>query len=341
LGLVVYRNVRAASAIDEYSRHLVRALRAAGEVAEYTDRGLGPVARLERAPRWILLQYNPNSFGRRGFAPALVRDAYALRRRWPGTRFALMVHEAWEAMTDWRSTAAGLYQRAQLRALLRLADPVLVSREALVRELPVNAVHLPVASNITPVTGTRERAREHLDIAGQLVVTLFGTGHPSRALDHAVAAIEALRDRHGAAGLRVLNLGRGAPPLDVDVTVDTPGELDAEAVSLRLRASDLLLLPFYDGVSTRRGTLMAGLAHGIPIVGLRGDNTDGVLLHHHDAMVLTPVGDLRAYARAVVALSADPERRRATGRAGRRLYAAEFDWPVLAARVSALLSDRR
>jgi glycosyltransferase involved in cell wall biosynthesis len=106
-----------------------------------------------------------------------------------------------------------------------------------------------------------------------------------------------------------------------------------------LHASDLLLLPFTDGLSTRRGTLMAGLAHGLPVVGLRGFNTDRVLLQHPNALALTPHGDLNAYAAAVVELARDHVRRLETGIAAADLYQRQFDWPILARSVLAALRE--
>src|SRR5262249_28838598 len=77
---------------------------------------------------------------------------------------------------------------------------------------------------------------------------------------------------------------------------------------------DLMLLPLTDGVSTKRGTLMAALAHGVPVVGLQGTRTDRIL--RGDALTLTPAGDPAAFARAAVALAGDPAALRAPGEAG-------------------------
>jgi glycosyltransferase involved in cell wall biosynthesis len=108
---------------------------------------------------------------------------------------------------------------------------------------------------------------------------------------------------------------------------------------VHLWASDLVLLPFTDGVSTRRTTLMAALAHGRPVLGLRGDNTDSVLAAAPDALALTPVGDTVAFSRAAVELTRDPHRLRALGDAGRHLYETRFDWPVMAERVTTVLES--
>jgi glycosyltransferase involved in cell wall biosynthesis len=345
VGLVTYRHDRPASAIDEYSRHLVRALRDAGIPAGYEDGGLDAVLRRAARPRWVLLQYNPLSYARWGFAPALVRDAISLRRRWPRTPLVVTVHEPWVAIRGWRSALMSAYQRVQLRSLLRVSDGVIVVRETLARELGYACAHVPVGSNITPIAVSGTAARVRLGIEGKLVVALFGTAHESRALDHAEAAIAQLAARRRADRLCVLALGRDSPtpthPSGVEVR--TPGSLASAELSLHLRASDILLLPFTDGLSTRRTTLMAGLAHGLPVLGLRGVNTDRVLVRDAGAMVMTPCGDLGAYARAAVQLMDDPARLRAVGDAGRRLYERSFDWPVVARMTVAALrgSDRR
>jgi len=333
-GVVAYRPLGDIDAIDEHSHRLVAALCAAGHDADYVCGGLRAVRRREGLPSWILLQYNPFSYGRWGVVPGLIRDAAALRRR--GARVGLMVHESWIELRDWRTTLMGAYQWAQLRSLLLCSDAVLVASEALAKQVGREAVHVPVGSNITPLGLTPSAARKRLGLGVELVIALFGTAHPSRALDHAEEAIAALAGAEPPGGVTVLNLGMGAPALRAGdgVRVDTPGRLGESELSLRLSAADLCLLPFTDGVSTRRTTLMAALAHGVPVLGLRGTATDTILTGHPQALMLTPAGDRRAFARAAVELVADRSALRARGELGRRLYEAQFDWPVIARRVA-------
>ena len=340
-GLIVYRTTGGVDAIDEYSARLTRALDEAGIAARYVSTGLRAARRLEGRPAWILLQYNPFSYGRWGVAPGLIRDAISMRRR-TGALLAISIHEPWGDVRDWRSALMSAYQRAQLRSLMRVADRIIVATEAYGRAIGHRAIHVPVGSNITPLGLPGVQARERLGLGEQLVVTLFGTGHPSRALGHAEAAIAALRAQRGAGEMTVLNLGLGSPQvrLPQDVEVVTPGRLAPEEISLRLHASDLLLLPFTDGVSSRRTTLMAGLAHGVPVVGLSGPSTDRIFVQRGDALRLTPFGDPSQFARAVVDLGADEDARRALGAGGRGLYRAEFDWPIIARRVGAAVADQ-
>ena len=338
-GVIAFRARAGIDSIDQYSRHLVSALAGTGIQTRYVNTGLADLPG-DQDTVWVLLQYNPFSYGRAGFAPSLVHDVMRLRRR-ARVPLAVMVHEAWIDIHDAKSAAIGLWQRVQLRAVLRLADRVMTSTEALAREIGNGAVHIPVPANITPIPAPAGWARDHLGLEGNLVVSLFGRANPSRALRYAEAAIAALADLRGPGRLTVLNLGADAPALDLPpgVAVSRPGLLPAKELSLLLSASDIVLLPFVDGVSTRRSTLMAALAHGKPVVGLSGPNTDSILMDAVGCLTLTPVGDLDAFSNATVELSRDPQRMQAMGDEARRVYESQFDWPVTAMRVGSTMQS--
>ena len=340
----MYRKVDGVDAIDEYSRRLVEALCNHGVPTRYVAHGLPSAHRRIAHPRWLLLQYNPFSYGRWGIAPGLIREVLAFRRR-TGVPIAVSVHEAWVDSSDrgrppWRSSLMGAYQHAQLAVLLRLADVVMAATEGLARKVGHRAIHVPVGSNVSPLPISQSDARLSLGFEDELIVTLFGRGHPSRALEYATAAIELLAQTRGPRALKVLNLGVDAPParLSPDIGVVSRGHLTADDLSIHLRATDILLLPFTDGLSTRRTTLMAGLAHELPVVGLRGPGTDGVLADSREALTLTPIDDIDAFAYATLRLASDPERLRRAGRAAHELYATQFDWPVTARRVAAAMA---
>lgn len=342
--VLVHRKAPGIDAIDEYSRRLTEALRADDVDVSYVPEGVGALSARGDDPDWVLLQYNPFAYGRAGIAPLLLRDVWSLRRR-TRARLALMVHEAWVPLTTPKAVVIGLWQRLQLRALLPLADVVMTTTQALADELGHGAVHVPVATNVTPVAAAREPAREQLDVADRLVVGLFGRANPARMLDYAEAAISALAAEHGADRIAVLNIGADAPPLSVPdgVEVRTPGPARSDELSACLSASDLVLLPVNDGLSTRRTTLMAAFAHGRPVLSVSGRATGDELTAaaRDGALALTPVGDRGAFARAAVELSRDPVKLTAIGERGRRLYDERFDWPVLARRVNTLLGTEQ
>jgi glycosyltransferase involved in cell wall biosynthesis len=150
---------------------------------------------------------------------------------------------------------------------------------------------------------------------------------------HAVRAANALVEK---AGTVLLQLGAGAPEpegLSEHVRLYRPGRLADEELASWLSAADVFLAPFVDGVSTRRGSMMAALQHAVPVVGTTGRLTDSVLAQASDALTLVSVDrpDLFADAAVQLAHSGDDAARR--GRAGRSLYESTFDWPVVAGRL--------
>ena len=340
-GAIVYHAMSEIDAIEEHSRRLVGALADIGVPACYHQNGLSELLAGATCPPWILLQYNPFRWGRNGFAPGLLADVLTLRRRGRAL-LSVMVHEAWIDMTGPKSSVIGAWQRTQLRLLLRVADRVMASTEAVATQLGRDVVHVPPATNISPVPSSPRAARRRLALDDRVVLTLFGRNNPSRALEYAEAAIQAVTRRQAAGRTVVLNLGSGAPAAHVPAGVEVrePGVLDATTLSLHLWSSDLVLLPFTDGLTTRRTTLMAALAHGRPVIALDGPNTDTILRDARDAVCLTPLGDPDAFAQAAVELTEDAPQRRALGEAGQELYEREFDWPVLARKVADVVDAR-
>lgn len=321
---------------EELPRHSVRGeLRAWPEVGEW-DAGSA-----------IVLQYSPFCFARWGFAPRLPAWALATRAR-RGASVALMVHEPFVPMESWRSTAMGLWQRAQLGALRLGADVVFTSIDTWAERLggPLGGRevrHLPVGSNLPDRRDRRRSTREALG-AGEdtVVLATIGRDHPSWLGGHVTAAANAVAASDRPTVL--LALGAEAPPLhglDPAISVDAPGYLEAGELSARLAGADLFLAPLLDGVSTRRGTLMAALQHGLAVLGTDGPLSDRVLRESGGALRLTPVGEQAAFAAAAAALAADAPAREAMGAAARELYERRFDWPVIAAEMLAALPDRR
>jgi glycosyltransferase involved in cell wall biosynthesis len=142
--------------------------------------------------------------------------------------------------------------------------------------------------------------------------------------------------------LVLLSLGAEAPALsglDPGITVESPGFLADREVARRLAAADLFLAPLIDGVSTRRGSVMAALQHAVPVVGTNGPLTDPVLRESREAVSLSAVGESADFARSAVRLAGDAAARESSGAAARRLYERNFDWPVIAGRLISALPD--
>jgi glycosyltransferase involved in cell wall biosynthesis len=336
--------------VDGIRDHSVMLARALGDIngvtaAVHDLRGCQDVRSLERlAPRVphgrhaMVVQYNPFSYGRWGYAPWLPQAIRRLRSARPGTIIVLLAHELFVDLAGPRNTMMGLAQRVQFAFLRALSDVVLTTTEPLAqhaggRGRPPAAL-LPVGSNLPDRRAARTDARRALKVEDrQVVLGLLGTGHWSRMFSLLPPTIERLAQHRR---LVVLNLGAGAPVLTAerdDVLVHMPGELPAGELAECLSALDLLLLPFADGVSTRRTTLMAGLQHAIPVVSTDGPSTDD-LLRGSSAVALVPVDSARdAFVNRAEMLLENVELRLDLSRAGRELYDRHFAWPVLARRL--------
>jgi glycosyltransferase involved in cell wall biosynthesis len=212
---------------------------------------------------------------------------------------------------------------------------------------------IPIGSNIDrapPPDYERARQRAALGAGPEdLLLAYFGLLNPSKGLEDLLLALAALRDAGLAARLIVVGGGAGSSDpancaearafaerlraLDLEGAVLETGFLPPSLVSARLLAADLAVLPYRDGLSLRRGSLMAMLAHGLPLVSTRpiGESP----LRDGEEVLLVPPADPPALAAAVRRLAADPTLRAQLGTAaGRR--SREFAWDRIAAECLAL-----
>jgi glycosyltransferase involved in cell wall biosynthesis len=94
-------------------------------------------------------------------------------------------------------------------------------------------------------------------------------------------------------------------------------------VAAALRACDVVVQPYPDGVTTRRTSVMAALANGVPVVTTHGPLTESVW-EISGGVSLVPVGRPSAIEAAAVALALDTDVRGALAIRGRHLYDEQF-----------------
>ncbi len=119
--------------------------------------------------------------------------------------------------------------------------------------------------------------------------------------------------------------------------VQWTGRLDEADVSRALTAADVLLMPYEDGASLRRGTLMAGLNHGCAIVTTYPQAPLPELVDGRD-LLYTPPGDPAAAAEATLRIAREPTLA-ARLAAGARAASRQFRWEEIAAQHVALYSE--
>lgn len=292
-------------------------------------------------PDWVLLQYNPFSYGKWGLNLHLPRVMLQIKRACPQTRVALMVHEPFVPFESWQFTVMATWQRWQFWRLGQTADVVFFSidpwAKRFQRWFPKKpTVHLPVGSNIPRVPISHQEARARLGIEdATIVLGLFGTMSAGRMLGLVRDAADTIRQ--SGFSVQVLYIGPHAAQVcaalgDIDTIADGPAP--AEEVSLRLAAIDIYLLSYLDGISTRRTTLMAALQHGIATVGTKGYNTDTILkVEEGKSYLLTEVTAPEQFQANVIKLVETPALRRSLGEQAERFYQIEFDWQQIAERL--------
>ena len=296
-------------------------------------------------PDWVLLQYNPFSYGRWGLNLHLPGVMHRLRHASPKTQVAVMAHETFMPVVNWQSAIMTLWQRWQFRRIAGAAAVLFFSTEASAakyrhkfQEIPI--VHLPVGSNIPFQQCSRLEARKALEIhEDTLVLGLFGTMHISRMMERVKSACQIVKQRgkdvvvlyvgpHGQAVRDAL----GATPLLAE------GALPYTEISRRFAAMDIYLVPFVDGISTRRGTLMCGLQHGVALVGTRGYNTDTMLREEDGkSFLLAASNDAGQFDRHVETLVNQPETRTLLAASGQQLYNQHFTWQEITSKMLSYL----
>lgn len=290
------------------------------------------------APRRLLVQYVPKAWGYRGANLGFCR--WLVRRRRRGDLVRVVVHEVaqpWKLRDRPRRWLLAAANRLMIRRVLAAStrlDLAMAGWEARLRPyaraLPPTSVQpvpstLPVADDPPGVAALRRR----LAPGGELVLGTFATYGWSTEAPLRAALPPLLAGRPDRLGLL---LGRGGERFAAALAAAcpalagrliAPGELDPEALSRHLQACDLMLLPYQDGVSTRRTTMMAALAHGLPAVTNSGPSTDPSWAAS-GATALAPGANPAGLVRAAERLLADPQARARLGATARAVYAERF-----------------
>jgi glycosyltransferase involved in cell wall biosynthesis len=115
------------------------------------------------------------------------------------------------------------------------------------------------------------------------------------------------------------------------------GYTPATQVSANFLAADVCVLPYRDGVSFRRGSFMAALAHGLPIISTQPPRPNRAL-RNGENILLVPADDASAAAGAAERLISAPDLRSRLAHGAKEL-AQSFTWERIAAETAQLYSE--
>lgn len=319
-------------------------------------------------PDLVHLQYQAGAFDGRAAIHLLPRLLRATMR--PAPAVVITFHDL---LAPYLFPKAGALRARALARLARDCDAVVATNGDDWRRLRGDAalagkLHLiPIGSNVPALAAGRAEAaagaRAALGVnVDTPLLAYFGLAGASKGIDLLLDALPGVRghtphlvliggeasDTDRATFGRAADLGAAVAARGLGARVAVTGALPPEQVAAYLAAADAVVLPYRDGASWRRGSLLAALAAGKPVlttIPAPGYDADGHLpsLTSGEAALLVPPGDATALAGSIGRLLGDAALR-ATLAEGATALAAAFDWATIARRHAELyrtLTKRR
>ena len=367
IGLVTGEYPPQPGGVGDYTRALAAALAAQGAevhvITQQRARGVGPVTLHPVIGRWgwgALLQV-------RALARRLRLDLLHLQYQTAAYGLSAPVHflpdvagvPTFVTFHDLREPylfpkAGARLRRWAVNHLAERAAGVITTDPADASELEQRGIvrtltTIPIGSNIAPTPPAgydRELWRLALGVQPtELLLGYFGFLNHSKGGDTLISALAILADRKAKAKLILIGGATGgSDPTDaafaaqidkrirryeLEDRILRTGFVEAEQVSAALLACDAVVLPYRDGVSFRRGSLLAALAHGCPVITTTPARPMPEL-RDGENMRLVPPESAPALVLAVTGLLDAPAVRARLGQ-GARALAARFDWAHIAA----------
>lgn len=305
------------------------------------------------------IQYQTGAFGMHpmiDFAPTLLNlYPFAPSPRGRGGWGARSVVTFHDLRVPYLFPKAGRLRDWVTNRLARSSDAVIATNgDDCVKLAALNLKHLtviPIGSNVKPAPPSdydRARWRKGLGVTpSEILLCYFGFLNASKGgetLIHALAELPNAKlvmvgGQVGASDpTNIAYLARVKQLIDqLNLTprVIWTDYIPQEKVSANMLAADICVLPYRDGASFRRGSFMAALAHGLPIVTTEPTPTQGeglgVSLKSGENVMLVPPDDPPAIVSAITRLAAD-DALRAKLSAGALAAAEFFTWDKIAVR---------
>jgi glycosyltransferase involved in cell wall biosynthesis len=278
-------------AVEEYCRHLGEALQK-HDYELVVDRvgwdKCGWAAAMRRQARgwretWVLVQYTALAWSARGFPLRFLRVLKVLNAA--GARVGVVFHDV--EPFEGKRVIDRLRRRAQvgtMREAMSVAKAAIVTvpaeRLSWMGKQRASAIFIPVGANLPVSTVAFSRARIVGD--GKLAIAVYGiTGGEAgrKEVEEIAGALRFVAPR--VKNLRLIVFGRNSQTAETEmrtalhgseVELHVLGVLSEENVLRTLTISDVLL--FVRGpVSSRRGSAIAGIACGLPVIASAGPET--------------------------------------------------------------------
>jgi hypothetical protein len=295
---------------------------------------------------WVLLQYTALAWSSRGFPKKVLPTLKILKSA--GARVGIVFHDV-EPYPGTRliDSIRRFTQVRTMRHALALVDLAILTvppeKLSWLPAAPPHAAFIPVGPNLPiPLASPALSAQNQVPTIG--VFSITGGESGARETQIILATVRYAAQKLGKlclsifgrhAELRETELREGLRDLPVELSVE--GVLESGEVVQKLFRCDVLL--FIRGpISSRRGSGIAGIACGLPVIAYLGSETAAPIT---DAgVVLVSPDHPNDLKDALVRVLSDPALRMELAVRSRAAYQNHFAWPAIATRFSALLINR-
>jgi glycosyltransferase involved in cell wall biosynthesis len=295
---------------------------------------------------WFLFQYTALAWSQRGFPTRALRVVKSLKKK---ARCAVTFHDygPYPGMR-WIDRLRRSVQLSVMRKLLRLANVAVltVPREQLSWVPPdtTNDTFIPVAANLPAPEKAWLQSRPEINRTP--TVAVFSISAAQHGFQEVQLVAEAVKFASNQVGqIKVVVIGRnsetGGAQLRAELAgtnneVEIVGIAAAEDIVRTLGASDVLL--FARGpVSTNRGSAMAGIACGLPVIAQEGKITSPVI--KEAGVVLLPSDRGADFGAALARVFSDANYRASLAARSRAAQAKYFSWAAVAGKYASLMRE--
>jgi glycosyltransferase involved in cell wall biosynthesis len=299
---------------------------------------------------WFLVQYTALAWSRRGF-PLRILDVIRTVKK-NGARCAVVFHDPGpypgnRLLDRVRRTV----QLHTMRKAMRLADLAILTvpreKSTWIPNDLRNVSFIPVGANLACPEAAWQLKELHgneVPTVAAFSVTVLSAAFGGPAVERIAEAMRYASAKLGS--LRLAVLGRNSEIAGnllreklsgTRVEVVIHGLLTAEEIVRKLGVSDVLL--FAGGpISTRRGSALAGISCGLPVIAAEGWETAPPITEA--GVVLLPDGSDSGFGPALVRVLSDSTYRESLRERSRQAHQRYFSWAVIAAQYVSALRKR-
>jgi len=342
--------------VEDYCIFLEKALRKRNIPIElmrvpWAERGWLPALRflwresMKWPGRWVLIQYTALAWSRRGFPLGLLAVLFLLRRK--KLRIAVVFHDSGPYPGKrWVDRMRRIVQQFVMRRTAAEVNRVILPASSEHLEWLASqrnkAVFIPVGSNIPspPGPSSRETDNPANGCSETKIVAVFGITPGARGEQEMMDIRKAMESAmQCGAPIELCAFGRGTKEAEpalrrvfrtTGVEVSVLGLLPAAQIGEILCRANVQI-DVRSRISSRRGSVIAGIICGTPVVGFESTETDDAI--REAGVVLVPPGDIRALTSAVTRILCDVSFREELRMRNQIASKKSFSWDAISDRL--------